>query len=151
MNNRIALLGFGSSLYLISLFCPIFEPAEGSSGFIFGLLCLIFGFAHLAWYANPLLFLSGIFFLLQRDGAALFFSGAAIAVGLTTLMIPEIPRDTSGQMTAVVGYNVGFYLWLASMGVVLAAALYHLSKRKVPPPLVPPLLPTDPGADFNRH
>jgi hypothetical protein len=55
-------------------------------------------------------------------------SCSALAIALTTFGIEQMPRDESGNMTAVVGYGPAFYLWLSSMLVILGATLIDILK-----------------------
>jgi hypothetical protein len=140
--REIALLGSGG-LYLIALFCPAFDFAEGNSGFILGFVCLLFGFEHLAWYANIPYFGSLVFLFLKRPVVAAALAAGAVALGLTTLGIEEVPKNESGTRTAVAGYGLGFYLWIASMLTVLFGAIAAFVKSRSPMPAVadePPVI-----------
>lgn len=53
------------ALLVISLGCSTLLYAEDST-FLLGIICLLFGIGHLAWYANPFIFLSGLFLLLEK-------------------------------------------------------------------------------------
>lgn len=131
MKRRLLLLALASLPYLVSLFCGIFVLEEaGPTTFIIGFVCLAFGWSHLAWYANPLLFAGILAYLLKRDWVAALLAAAAFAVGLTTLGIEEMPRNEGGAKEAVVGYQIGFYLWLTSMVLFGVACLTQaVSKR----------------------
>ena len=85
---------------------------------------------RLAWYANPLLLGAGILFLIKRDLAAACLAGLALIVGLTTLSLTEMPRNEARNVEPVVGYQIGFYLWITSMVVVLLSSLYMLLRKK---------------------
>lgn len=119
--RRIALLSSGL-VYAISLFCPVFKLAEGNSSFLLGFVCLLFGFGKLPWYANLFYFASLIALFLRKALLTVVLAVVAVALALTTLGIEEMPRNEADNMTAVVGYGPGFYLWLGSMLIVLLAA-----------------------------
>jgi hypothetical protein len=124
-------------LFGISLFCPAFRLQEGNSGFLLGFVCLFFGFEHLPWYAN-LFYLGGLVALtLKRMFFTGFLAAVAIAVASTTLRIKEMPRNEAGNMTAVIGYGLGFYLWVASMLVLLIAAVVGSLKPREPVQTMP--------------
>lgn len=122
MTSRILPLLPAGLFYLISLFCPVFVFQEGNSSFLLGLVCLLFGFGYIAWYANLFYFGALVAFLIGKAGWAAGLAAVAIGFGLTTLRIVQVPKDSGGQMTAIVGYHIGFYLWMASMVTVLAVA-----------------------------
>lgn len=117
--------------YALSLFLPPFILAEGHSSFILGFVCLAFGFEKVAWLANPLHFASvAALALMKKTHLAAVSSAAAIAIALTTIAIKELPRNESGALTAVVGYGPAFYLWIASMLIILVAAIRGLLPSK---------------------
>ena len=129
-NIRRMALVLSGTLYGISLFCPVFAFQEGDPSFLLGFVCLAFGaFAQQpAWYANPFYFAALIALGMKKRYIAALFSCSALAIALTTLSIKRIERDEAGNMTAVVGYGPGFYLWLASMLVVLVAAVIAIMR-----------------------
>jgi hypothetical protein len=133
MKPRLITVLISLLCYLISLFCGIFilEKA-GPTTFILGLVCLFFGWGYLAWYANPVLLGSVIAYLLKRDWIAFVLAVVALALGLTTLGIDEMPRNEGGEKERVVGYQIGFYLWLASMAVILISSLIMGIRGKPP-------------------
>ena len=130
MNIRRIAFVLSGTLYGISLFCPVFTFQEGNSGFLPGFVCLAFGaFARqIAWYANPLYFVALIALGMKKRYITALFSCSALAIALATLSIKQIERNEAGDMTAVVGYGAGFYLWLSSMFVVLVAAVIGIMK-----------------------
>ena len=99
---------------------------EGNSSFLLGLVCLLFGFGKLAWYANLFHFGAVLAFLIGKAGWAASLSVVSIGLALTTFGIVEMPRNEGGQMTAIVGYHVGYYLWVASMVAVLGVAVFRM-------------------------
>ncbi len=130
LKRRRLPLSLSAILYAIALFCPPFVLQEGNSGFLLGFVCLLFGFGELAWYANPLYFASLITLgTMKKSFVPAILSAAALAVALNTVAIEELPRNEAGNMTAVIGYGPGFYLWLASMLVVLNATILRFLRR----------------------
>ncbi len=124
MNVRLAAVGVALLCYLISLFCGIFILQEaGPSSFVLGFVCLFFGWSYLAWYANPVLLGAVVAHLLKRDWIALILAAGALALALSTLTIDEMLRDESGNKEPVAGYQIGFYLWLGSIAVILVSSL----------------------------
>jgi hypothetical protein len=124
MKTRRTALLLSGTFYGISLFCPVFASQEGHSGFLPGFVCLVFGaFAgQPAWFANPLYFAAVIALMKKKNYITIFFSCFALAAAAATVSIKQIPKNEAGDMTAVVGYGPGFYLWVSSMLVVLVAA-----------------------------
>lgn len=134
--RKIALLTSGI-LFGISLFCPVFRLQEGNWGFLLGFVCLLFGFEHLPWYANLFYFAGLVALMFRRMIVTGILAVCAIALAMTTLQIKEMPRNEAGNMTAVIGYGPAFYLWVASMLVLVIAAVVG-SMKPQPPVLTAP-------------
>lgn len=88
-----------------------------------GFVCLLFGFTYLAWFANPLFLVSIIFLSLNRSRMALATSTASLVLAATTFLIQKVPYNEAGHMADVVGYSLGFYLWIASISVILLTSV----------------------------
>ncbi len=113
-----ALLGLSAVLFLTALALP-------ALGAHTGLALLTRGWegpAHLgaagarlafAWYANPLVVLCWVLTLRAAPRRALCCAAAACALGAAVATVP----GGAGWLGA------GYFLWLASLGVALAAAL----------------------------
>jgi len=130
MRPRILTSLLSVTLYIASLFCGVFVLAGGHSDFIIGFVCALFGFEKFAWYANPLLFASHVTLLKKCDKLTVLISGSALVVAGTTLLITEMPKDEAGNMETVIGYQSGFYLWLASIAVIFVAAIWNTVVNK---------------------
>ena len=131
MNVRLYFVVFASVCYAISLFCGIFIlEKSGPSSFVLGFVCLFFGWIHLAWYANPLLLAAIVTHLLKRDRIVLILAIIALLVALDTLTLDRIARDEAGNEERIVGYQIGFYLWLASIVSVLLSSLVKSVRAK---------------------
>jgi hypothetical protein len=60
-----------------------------------------------------------VFLSLNRSVWALTASTASVILAATTFLIQKVPYNEAGHMANVVGYGLGFYLWIASMSVIL--------------------------------
>lgn len=79
-----------------------------------------------AWLANPLWLAAVVAGFYGRDSWSLGLSAAALLAALLSLQLRRkaIPRDEGGVMQGLLHRpRVGFYLWLAAMGLAAAAAL----------------------------
>ena len=54
---------------------------------------------------------------------ALATSAASLILAATTLLIQKAPFNEAGHMANVVGYGLGFYLWIASMSAILVTSV----------------------------
>lgn len=121
---RIAGIVLAAVLFLSSLGFNTLILSQGDSSFLIGFACLLFGFSYLAWFANPLFLVSIILLSLNRSAIALATSTASVILAGTTFLIQKAPFNEAGYMANVVGYGLGFYLWIASMcGIVLTSVL----------------------------
>ncbi len=119
-----------SLIYGCSLFFAVFNPAEGDSTYILGIIALLFGWGNAQWYANPLLVMAHVYIFKSRYCRSVVFAGLALLLGLSTFLMVEIPRDGSGRITTIVGYELGFYLWLSTLVLTFFGAVtYYLTAK----------------------
>lgn len=111
------------TLFVISLGFNTLIPSEGDPSFLFGLICLLFGFGYLQWYANPLFFLSALL-VAKGSRLALGTSGLSFILALSVLSIQRVPFNEGGDEADVIGYGSGFFLWLASILVLMLSSLW---------------------------
>ena len=116
---RIVGIVLAAVLFLSSLGFNTLLLSHGDSSFLMGFVCLLFGFSYLAWFANPLFLVSIVLLSLNRLRMALAASTASLILAATTFLIQKVPYNEAGHMANVVGYGLGFYLWIASMSVLL--------------------------------
>jgi len=95
-----------------------------------GFVCLLFGFSYLAWYANPLFLVSIILLSVNRWHIALATSTASLILAATTFLIHKAPFNEAGHMANVVGYGIGFYLWVASISAILLTSVLAMTLGK---------------------
>lgn len=119
------LLYFSIGLFVLSCCSNVFIFEEGDSSFLFGLICLLFGFEHLSWYANPALFGAWIFCFLRKYRLAILFAAAAFLLGFAALNVEEVPRDSSGSKTRVLGFHIGYYLWMSAHLTALVFSVWR--------------------------
>jgi hypothetical protein len=127
---RIAGIALAAVLFLSSLGFKTLLLSHGDSSFLLGFVCLLFGFSYLAWFANPLFLVSIILLSLNRSGMALATSTASVILAATTFLIQKAPFNETGHVANVVGYDPGFYLWIASMCVVLLTSVLSTTVGK---------------------
>ena len=121
--NQIA-LSLAGLCYAASLFFGVFVLEEsGPSTFVLGFVCLFFGWEHVAWYANPALFAAAFCHLTGRHRLAVALAAAALTLALFTFQVDEAPANEGGSKEPIVGYQPGFYLWMASIVLVLGTSL----------------------------
>jgi hypothetical protein len=127
---RIAGIVLTAVLFLSSLGFNTLILSQGDSSFLMGFVCLLFGFSYLAWYANPLFLVSITLLSLNRSHMALATSTASAILAGTTFLIQKVPYNEAGHMADVVGYGLGFYLWIASMSVILLTSVLSTTLGK---------------------
>jgi hypothetical protein len=127
---RIAGIVLAAVLFLSSLGFKTLLLSHGNSSFLLGFVCLLFGFSYLAWFANPLFLVSIILLSLNRSGMALATSTASLVLAATTFLIQKAPFNEAGHMANVVGYGPGFYLWIASICVILLKSILSTAVGK---------------------
>lgn len=85
-----------------------------------------------AWFANPLLVLTLLFFRSQRFGLALIVGIPSLLLALSSFQLQGMAAlDESGAMTNLF-FGLGFYLWLVCfiIPVVMSTLFYRLRKAR---------------------
>lgn len=78
--------------------------------------------AGVSWLANPILLVAWVSILFRWRIWAWVFSVTALLLGIGFLGVDEIIVDEGGALRSVTGYAAGYWLWLVSMALAVAAA-----------------------------
>lgn len=82
----------------------------------FGLLDGIF-----AWYANPVLFLSYLFFYIKRFNWSILLGFLALLLMASFFLSKTMIVSDGGTRAPIIAYGLGFWLWMASAVVAIVA------------------------------
>ncbi|HJK89639.1 MAG TPA: hypothetical protein RMH85_12310 [Polyangiaceae bacterium LLY-WYZ-15_(1-7)] len=77
------------------------------------------------WYANPLFLTALILMMLRRGFTAAVLAGLGFAIALQSLQLVHGLAPNEGGVVTLdfVGWGPGFFLWLASQGVLFVGGL----------------------------
>jgi len=103
------------------------SPAWGL--LLFGWVGLLSGM--LAWLANPLLFVSWVLLAASRFRAAFYVALGALLFAMSFLLYSEVISSTKTDYSRIVGYGIGYWLWIAS-ALILAVGTGVLTIRSKP-------------------
>src|SRR5262249_32211982 len=123
----VVLLAISCILFVTSLFNEGYSddrggrPAPALLLFLIGWLGVFLGF--IAWLANPLLLMGWILLAVRRRRSAAACAFAAAVCAGSFLFCKPIVSDDAGHRSRITGYGLGYWLWLASAAVLLAASL----------------------------
>jgi len=137
MKGKALIATICAILFGVSLLHEVFIFESGDSSFIMGFVCLLFGWSYIQWLANPLIAAAHFFLFKGKYWWSLLCSAAAVVLALSTFFIKEVPRDTSGAMTPVLGFSFGFHLWLSVMLITFGESLVFFLKDRKRQNLVP--------------
>lgn len=124
------------SILGISLLCPTYCTNVQCSPLGSGLTDLLFGWAgaifvgnpYYAWFANPF-FITAIFTNRKVPVLSLIFSVLAVVIALTFLKGGPVLLNEAGHMGYITKLQIGYWLWLASMVVLVAASVVAIMLR----------------------
>ncbi|REG34217.1 hypothetical protein ATI61_103110 [Archangium gephyra] len=143
--RRAALASLG--LYVLACATPAvatYDTVNREYNLLFGAELLLIGclgvFAfNYGWFANLFLAGSGFALLMRKDRTALVLGVLAILVGLDTLYWYEKPMLATSRANQVetgelqLRYpSIGFFLWMASMFVLVIAVLVLRQRSRAP-------------------
>lgn len=118
---KIATLSLSIGLLIIALtqkcYCTTSLCGDSIAVFIFGIFGIFFGGAALCWLANPLLILSWI--LIKNNKLSLILSLLSTLIAISFLLFDEIIDDEAGNYRKIVGYELGYWLWVSSNCIML--------------------------------
>lgn len=122
---KITTLATGIGLLLLSLtqkcYCTTDTCGDSLAVFIMGAFGIFAGGAALCWLANPLLLLSWVF--IKNNKQSTLFSLAAVCISISFLFFNKIIDDEAGHYKTIVGYQIGYWLWLGSSLITLTGNL----------------------------
>jgi len=132
------------SLVLFALACAsptlIFLRNGTSDETWVGYMVLLLGWlgpfiGQFAWYANPLLFVSMITFVVRQWVATIVLIALTLLMAANTFLLffQEVPADEAGvNMLTLQNLHIGFYLWIASILTIGIGAiiLWRLEARE---------------------
>ncbi|WP_156777999.1 DUF2189 domain-containing protein [Chlorobium ferrooxidans] len=119
-------------LFLLSLLfdCVYLEGEKpltpGWSLLMTGWLGIIYG--YISWLANPIVFVGWIVLLKKDFELGLLFSICALLVMLSVLFYKSIITSEYPAYSRIIGYGVGYWLWVSSAGILAAASVCGLKK-----------------------
>ena len=125
-------------VYILSLFSPALlveygEPWSGGGVLALGwmgILDIPNNWAGLAWWANPAYFLAIIAYIRASESSIakrnnvipLCLGVLALLLGATSIYSKG--QDFSGSISTIIGFGIGFYLWMASFLTLLIACIF---------------------------
>jgi hypothetical protein len=133
----------GVLLYLISPTITALDvsDAEGNQMAYPGWPLLLFGWVETlgvlsgkvsgaGWLANPLFVLGTLRVLLDYKKGATAVMLAAAVISLASFLLNEVYLDEAGNTAKVVGYRLGFWLWMAAIWWNLIVAVMTRGRPK---------------------
>jgi len=84
----------------------------------------------LVWLANPLYFIA-LFLSFKNKRISIFFIIIANILAISFSRWKEILISESGSTGKIISFCSGYYLWIASMFVLLFAIIYQLIKNSL--------------------
>jgi hypothetical protein len=93
--------------------------------------------AVFSWLANPFMILAWFSYWKLKPGRALTCSAIAFLFMVRFLFEKRVLSDENGRTSAITGYGLGYWLWIASAVVLMAAAGMALIQHRRRPPTAP--------------
>jgi hypothetical protein len=75
-----------------------------------------------AWIANPIIVTTWFLVLDNKQRAALLSAAVALALTLIFLLVPDVPLSDKLTSVDIMSYGIGYWLWIASAGLLAAGA-----------------------------
>jgi hypothetical protein len=147
--TRLLLIFASIALWLVSMVLPAVQFHENPGpnmqvithdGFTMLFYSALFGwwmYANFAFLANPLLLFGWIFIGQQRYRRAIFWIAPAALLTLQTFQVKAITwhEDEGGVNNSLMTHpTIGWYVWVASILLPLAAAIHWRRIQKALPP-----------------
>ncbi|MDQ1098592.1 MULTISPECIES: hypothetical protein [Chryseobacterium] len=132
MKKQVIIILISLVLFMASL--PFTAVYSGNNE-IGGLTCLLLGWAEperggIAWFANPIFFISAFFLLFRLAKISAVLSLIAVVLTFCYLSVGEITIDEAGYRYPITSYGIGYYLWIASCISLFIGSLILLKPKK---------------------
>jgi len=128
----LALIGLALFLFFISLLEPVFitedKPVKGY--WIFAMGWMGFVIFQFAWYAN-LLSLLAILLMFKRPLSAFLLALFSLLLAAESFLFDEIPLGSGEESIAIIGNDIGLYLWIGAHCAILYATILMLIRKKM--------------------
>lgn len=127
------------TLFVICLALPAYTIGSGGNGFSArGYVSLLTGWiAPLVlvweWFANPALFISWLKLRKQKFAAGTAFAVLALIVASSFMFRQTLVVDEGGSPRDIASKDIGYWLWLISIGVALVGNLVCLIRYRTRP------------------
>jgi hypothetical protein len=136
-NLKIGVLVISCVLFIVSLTQPAFyTSAQEPDGWANSLGLVVFGWsgalggdAGLAWFANPLIFLSWIF-LFGKTKRSVTTSFFAVLFAGSFLLFKDVLTGEDGTYSIITQRKAGYWLWFLSIVVFALGSTFIYLKEK---------------------
>lgn len=131
INKPIIYIFVSLIIYIISLTQPAISSNELNDKTLSGIATLVMGglsvlgggfFEWIIWLANPLYFLSIIFFIKYRNTAQVL-SLLSCILALSFVTWDKVLASESGRLAKIESLDIGYWLWLSSI-VILTIGIF---------------------------
>ena len=85
---------------------------------------------YAAWLANPIIVVAWFFYLRDKRSAALISAVLALGLTLTFLWVADVPLSDKLSPVTIISYGSGYWLWIASAGILAAGVSVNLLLRR---------------------
>lgn len=113
----------------LDAFCISSRCTDSLTALLLGWFLLVVGGANFAWLTNLTLFGSWIT-IRFNPLVALILSGVGLVLGSLPLMTRKLAVDEAGTLRNIQSFEAGYWLWMASSGIVCAGALIIVFRRR---------------------
>ncbi len=108
---------------------PMSESMMGYYILLTGAFGVLMG--SFAWFANIFFLIAAVTYSHRNYTYARAFAFGALAVGLQSIFLTEVPRNEGGVDNFVVDhFGPGFYIWMLSFATLLLASAYEYHQCK---------------------
>lgn len=135
MNKKIYITTLIISIasFISSLFFNAFSSTSGTTdsftALLMGWILSFQSTANLAWFANLVLVCSWVMIVINNK-IAVIVASLGLIIGLLPALSRNMAVDESGTLRGIISLDVGYWLWITSMVVILVGSLIVLTVRK---------------------
>ncbi|WP_294209700.1 hypothetical protein [uncultured Chryseobacterium sp.] len=132
MKKQIIIILLSLVLFMTSL---TFTAVYSDNHELSGLTCLLLGWTEpehggIAWFANPIFFISAFFLLFRLPKISAVLSLIAVVLTFCYLSVDEMTINKAGYQNPVTSYGIGHYLWIAVCISLFTGTLILLKPKK---------------------
>ena len=130
LKKTVLILSIG--IFLLSLtqiaYCTTNLCRSSLDSLVLGFFGVFYDITAITWLANPILFISWMFFI-RKPKLSLILSSLAVIISLGFLFFSKVVDNEAGHLNLIISHKLGYWLWVySSLIMLIGNAISYINK-----------------------